>query len=385
MGWRFRKSFSPIPGVRLTISPSGLSTSVGVGPVRLTHGPRGSAVSTSLLGTGLSYRQPLSTPPAGSIEPDTGGAVLAPPELAPSPVAAIPTMAEIRSASSAVLTSAGLAAFKQSLADAQTQYASIEAGLEGARRTEQIKVTLHDRWANGWLFRHMRKARFAQIREDAETATAMRQELEQQLDLSKLDTQFDMPDGVAKAFAGFCDAFKSCAGSQCIWDYVSARSADQVAERTAANRVVDRKPVSFALGKCGIIDTPMSVPCLQNANGGDLYFYPGFLVYLAAATNYALIEYGELQLHVTRTRFLEVENLPKDAQQIGTTWAKTNKDGSPDRRFRDNYQIPVMEYAQIALRTPAGLNEEYVLSNVVATEGFGQAWDALREAIQRGV
>lgn len=44
-----------------------------------------------------------------------------------------------------------------------------------------------------------------------------------------------------------------------------------------------------------------------------------------------------------------------------------------------------MQYAQITLRTPAGLNEEYVLSNVAATEAFGQAWEALREAIHRGV
>jgi len=30
MGWRFRKSFSPLPGVRLNFSPRGISTSVGV-------------------------------------------------------------------------------------------------------------------------------------------------------------------------------------------------------------------------------------------------------------------------------------------------------------------------------------------------------------------
>lgn len=332
MGWRFRKSFSPIPGVRLTISPSGLSTSVGVGPVRLTHGPQGATVTANLFGTGLSYRRPLGTSPAWANEPSGEGPVLAPPAVPMAPVSEIPTMTEIRSASSAVLTSSGLAAFKQSLAEAQTQYASIEGALNGARHTEQVKVALHDRWAKGWLFRHVRKARFAQILEDAETSTAMRQELEQQLDLSKLHTQFEMPDGVAKAFEGFCDALKVCAGSYRIWDFVSARSANQVAERTSAGRVVERQPVSFSLRKCGIIDTPMSVPCLQNANGGDLYFYPGFLVYLAAATNYALIEYSELQLRVARTRFHEEENLPKDAQQIGTTWAKTNKDGSPEWR-----------------------------------------------------
>lgn len=35
MGWRFRKSFNPLPGIRLNFSPRGISTSVGAGPARL--------------------------------------------------------------------------------------------------------------------------------------------------------------------------------------------------------------------------------------------------------------------------------------------------------------------------------------------------------------
>jgi hypothetical protein len=66
------------------------------------------------------------------------------------------------------------------------------------------------------------------------------------------------------------------------------------------------------------------------------------------------------------------------------TWAKTNKDGSPDRRFRDNFAIPVMEYAQLTLRSPAGLNGKYILSNVSAAENPDAAWKALRDAVRLG-
>ncbi|MEW6736418.1 MAG: DUF4236 domain-containing protein [Acidobacteriota bacterium] len=59
MTWRFRKSFSPLPGVRITLSPSGVSTSVGVGPFRASIGPRGPAVTANIPGTGLSFRQAL--------------------------------------------------------------------------------------------------------------------------------------------------------------------------------------------------------------------------------------------------------------------------------------------------------------------------------------
>ena len=47
MGWRFRKSFNPLPGIRLNFSPRGISTSVGAGPARLYLGSQGAAVTTA--------------------------------------------------------------------------------------------------------------------------------------------------------------------------------------------------------------------------------------------------------------------------------------------------------------------------------------------------
>ncbi len=62
MGWRFRKSFSPLPGIRLNFSPSGISTSVGAGPLRLYLGSQGAAVTAGIPGAGISYRQPIHLP-----------------------------------------------------------------------------------------------------------------------------------------------------------------------------------------------------------------------------------------------------------------------------------------------------------------------------------
>jgi hypothetical protein len=41
MGWRFRKSFTVIPGLKLNLSKSGLSASIGGAPFTLNVGPRG--------------------------------------------------------------------------------------------------------------------------------------------------------------------------------------------------------------------------------------------------------------------------------------------------------------------------------------------------------
>src|SRR2546421_10361978 len=69
MGWRFRKSFNPLPGVRLNFSPRGISTSVGAGPFRFYVGSQGAAVTTRIPGTGVSYRQPLHPPRSAQTHP----------------------------------------------------------------------------------------------------------------------------------------------------------------------------------------------------------------------------------------------------------------------------------------------------------------------------
>ncbi|MBN1087304.1 DUF4236 domain-containing protein [Erwinia aphidicola] len=59
MGLRFRKSISIIPGVRLNLSGSGASMSVGPRGASVSFGKRGTYANFGLPGTGLSYRTRL--------------------------------------------------------------------------------------------------------------------------------------------------------------------------------------------------------------------------------------------------------------------------------------------------------------------------------------
>ena len=62
MGWRFRDSFKIIPGVRLNLSKTGLSASIGGAPFAFNVGQRGLMATASLPGTGISFRQHLGGP-----------------------------------------------------------------------------------------------------------------------------------------------------------------------------------------------------------------------------------------------------------------------------------------------------------------------------------
>ena len=382
--WRFRKSFSPLPGVRLTLSPSGISTSVGVGPFRVTAGPRGQHFTATVPGTGLSYRQSLSGHQAVS-GPSSYPALSPQHQPSPAPELGIDQrMDQIESARAAVLTTPGIAEFRKLLDRARVEHAGTARELALAQSGERLATGKYLSWKNGWLLRRLMKARFAKLETAAEESTARRVELEEQEALAKLGTQIEIPDSLKSIFSRFSDAFVQLSRSSRIWDTVSHRAINQFAERSLASRAIERKPVQFRLGRCEVIQSDWQIPHLENANGGDLYLFPLFVVYFAGEHSFALLEYKDVQFVSGASRFHEEEAIPADSQVVGRTWAKTNRDGSPDRRFKENYEIPIAEYGKLIFQSPTGLNEEYMLSNVASCQAFAKEWNELVEGIARG-
>ena len=96
---------------------------------------------------------------------------------------------------------------------------------------------------------------------------------------------------------------------------------------------------------------------------------------------FALIDVRDLNMGFEVATFLEQEAVPADAEVIGATWAKTNNDGSPDRRFRDNRQIPVCRHGNIIVSSESAATEEYQFSNAHAAEGFAVAFDAYKKSL----
>lgn len=89
---------------------------------------------------------------------------------------------------------------------------------------------------------------------------------------------------------------------------------------------------------------------------------------------FAIIGLDELNLMTTSVSFTETSSVPRDSKVIRKTWAKVNKNGTPDKRFKNNYQIPVVQYGRIHLSTSTGVNEEYQISNFEFTKEFGDAF-----------
>lgn len=370
MGWRFRKSFRVIPGVRLNVSTRGVSATIGGGPLSFNVGAAGAFANINLPGTGVSYRERLPGPAPAEAPP------LVPEPPAPSPAGLQPARVEIQSASTYELASEALAQFQHLLTDASREQEELDREIAAATPEASNKTDRFQRWTDGAILRRLMRKKFEDIAAQAEEASAKLAELREQRRLALIATQIEVADILRRPFGRLCDAFARVTDCQKIWDTMSIQKTDRFRERTTAEHAIERKPVRFALGASDLLTCEWNVPKLANANGGDLYLYPGFLLYRVSRQSFAVIDAREVRVATSASRFIEEEGVPNDSEVVGEAWKRANKDGSPDRRFADNYRIPIVKYGELAFTTASGLNEIYLLSSYTAAEAFGKAWQA---------
>lgn len=225
------------------------------------------------------------------------------------------------------------------------------------------------------FLRLLTRRRLEEIAKISSVLESQRSDLAQQLESTAIDADFEVGDEARAAFAELVREFKSLQSCDAIWDISESIGVDRARTRSAAAAAVARHRVSFTQASLDAIDSDFESLRFCNANGGDLFLFPCFLAVRKTDGYFALIDIRQLEMSISSTRFIEEENLPSDSERVGNAWARSNKDGSPDRRFANNYQIPVVRYGKFFLSSRTGLNEAYMVSNCGACENFGKAFE----------
>lgn len=382
MGWRFRRSVKLFPGVRLNFSGGGLSASIGVRGASINVGKSGSYLNLGIPGTGVSYREKLL--PGGSRQQSLPAEPSQfPPEgpKSPTPPTREPKTGEIRSAAVSGMTSTGLEEFKRLINEAALRRVTLVSNVaQGERQIEEMKERLHR--AQRFLVRVFMQKQIPRLAHAVQETSAKLTEDRAELAACEIEVDFALDDATLDAFAALVRAYESLRGCAVIWDITNSVVANRKVLRTAADELVIRTPVKLEFGSSAIIKSKYQALVLGNANGEEIYIYPGFVMMRSQGQDFALIDVRDLVLELKLTRFFEEEQVPSDSEVVGYTWAKINRDGSPDRRFRDNYQIPVVQYAQLWFRSPTGLQEAYLISNFGTTEAFAVAFHEYQTALK---
>ena len=96
---------------------------------------------------------------------------------------------------------------------------------------------------------------------------------------------------------------------------------------------------------------------------------------------FAGVDIKDFQMKFSQQSFLEEQKIPSDTTIIDKTWAKVNKNGTPDKRFAKNYEIPIVKYGELEIKTNSGLNESYAFSSFEKSEDFAKKFTEYQNSI----
>ncbi len=372
MGFYFRQSARLGP-FRINFSKSGIGLSAGIPGFRIGTGPRGAYVHAGM--AGLYYRQSL-----GGVQPQprsSSGRSSMAPETSPRndspyvPPIEVTLGAEERIDSGSVLqmrdsSGANLIDELQACRNrtAMAPFAWVVAGLCLATAWWQHSVALA---ILGVVLLPL--AYWLRMKDIARKGFVV---------------QYELDAGAEEAAGELVEALEGMSKAGRVW-YLD--STTQVLDRkyhAGASNVVKRTGTRVSFEEPPYLRTNVPVPGI-NMGKETLYFLPDrLLVYAGSAIG--AVSYAEVQIKAQDSRFIEESRsaLPHDAEVVGATWRYVNKKGGPDRRFKDNPELPIALYEELSLSSASGLREVLQISKRGLGEKLARAISHLNGATANG-
>lgn len=117
----------------------------------------------------------------------------------------------------------------------------------------------------------------------------------------------------------------------------------------------------------------------------DYYFMPDHVLVFqgahAGGISYANLNFDLGMDQLQARDFVEQTH---DSTVVGKTWRFVNKDGSPDQRFNNNIEIPILEYGILRL-AGSGIDLSIYASNRAASDAVPKQFDAMLEIARKPV
>lgn len=359
MGIYLRKSINAGP-LRFNLSGSGIGVSGGVRGFRVGAGPRGNYVQIGR--QGLYYRATL--PPHRKSGSDAR-------QVNPSPLPP--------------------AQFHDGLAEIDSGNVEEMAHSSSAELLEEIrtKARLPRRWPKAlflgsltWLVAIPFLPWWGSIALLSVVVMLTRQ-LKRSDELRRtVVLMYNLDQDAEVGWQGLHNGFDWLASSQRVWHLEARGGATDRKRNAGASHLVRRTAIRPTKTDPPNIRTNIAVPSFP-VGTQTLYLLPDrILVFQGSAVG--AVGYDQLSLEIGTTRFIESEGVPGDAPVVGSTWQYVNKSGGPDRRFNNNRQLPILQYGEIHLASPTGLNEVIQVSNPKAPEYFVLGLSELVEKLAEG-
>jgi len=352
MGWRFHKSINLGGGARMNISKSGIGYSFGGKGFRVAFLPDGRIRQTiTIPGTGLSYIDEIGSPQTqpsenGVYQSWTGHAIT----------------------SSTDETSR---IFEQTCKDyfhAKHRWMLLLCLAIAAFVAIPLLLILAD-IDNLWVILLLSASYIALCFGLVKLSKTAPSPIQIDYDIQ------NMPEAYKNIVRGFetlgtCSKLYHVPGA-----HVGVRSRTHAGSSTTLNM----EDVKFTYTPLSFIKT--NVKCFHlKSKGQNLYILPDRALIKQGKNPYHVIDIRELSITYKPGNVNWHGSIPKDTKTVGYTWQYVNNDGSPDRRFKENYQVPICRFGVLDLRCLQGLHLVLYGSNEEKTK---TAYELISNKVRR--
>ncbi|WP_407312511.1 DUF4236 domain-containing protein [Desulfosporosinus sp. SB140] len=335
MGFRMRKSIKLGVGFRINLSKSGIGYSWGVPGYRITKTAKGTTRHTySLPGTGLSYvdESKQRTHTSNNIS---------------GPYNEPPVRADVLQD----INSAPIDQFKS------TEFAHITKTIE--------KTLTMNRWSNILLWCTL----LAFVQPFFLIVTVIGIVLKIMANKSGVvELEYTFDDEKVDEYNRKIGAWTILNESQQMWQIVQQAAVSNTKVNAGASRNINR--INIRILKKSPFYIATNVEMLQIKLKKELLLLLPDKIFIIRGTKVGAINYSEVKINTSQIRFVERGTVAKDAQIIDHTWQYVNKNGTADKRFKNNRQLPVCLYGVVHLSSSAGLNVELQCSNLQKVQGL---------------
>lgn len=184
-----------------------------------------------------------------------------------------------------------------------------------------------------------------------------------------LDYKFESDD-ISKTHNQRLEIWKQLNKSNKVWRVIQTARVKNKKNAAGAGSQIKRELLKIQSNLPFFIKTNVEVITLKSSKE-SLIFLPDKIL-IQKKGNIGVLDYTDLKFDVYARGMIEYpkKSEAKDAITLRQTWLHPNKDGGPDKRYKDNKLVPVYKYGCINLSSPQGLNFKIMASNATIVESL---------------
>jgi len=165
----------------------------------------------------------------------------------------------------------------------------------------------------------------------------------------EISITYELDDKTRTNFEALSRAFADAGSSSRVWRVLTqAGVADGGKRHAGATKLVNRTITRVELGASDV-KTNVRAPSVT-LQAARLHFLPDRIL-VVRREQVLSVRYSDVVALSTFSHFRETDPKPMDATLVGSTWVYVNRNGTPDKRFNNNRQIPIFEYSELSLES----------------------------------